>query len=193
MKLAKLLLVCSVLCFSFLGAGCAWQKIPPSPEYSQESSIPVKVGIVLKNNQITNLYGPMIIEEWKQASLFDEIIYPYRKDDVVDAVLELDVSGQWVGSGAGVGVVIGLTLGLASPFVGPSIEGNHSLITNINVHEDIYKTYTSKASTKIGWGLGADVNDVGAKADKLLVRKLAVSSSNKLRDDREAITGLLKK
>src|SRR5262245_37906769 len=129
-KMKKYLLLLAFL--SLMAPGCTWQRIPPMPDYVTESPIPLKVGVILADNQPSAYYGPDLINEWKEMRLFDGIVYPYREGDAVDAVMDLSVSGGWKGAGAGKGFIIGLTLGLAGTVMGPSMTGTHDAQSVLN-------------------------------------------------------------
>ena len=173
-----------------LGTGCAWQKIPVAHDYSVSEKLPLKVGVRLSSKPASTVVGPRVLEKWKDMGLFEEIVYPYREDDDINLVLTLDIDGRWIGSGAGAGVVIGLTLGLASPFVGPSMEGVHTIDLDFNKDEKKINNLRSTVSTKVSWGLGADVNDVSRKTDDLLIKKLANAGARLITEQRDEIIAL---
>lgn len=172
------------------GSGCAWQKIPLVNDYSVGEGLPLKVGVRLSSNPVSSAFGPQVLERWKDMGLFEEIVYPYREGDNINLVLNLDIDGRWVGSGAGAGVVIGLTLGLASPFIGPSMEGRHTIDLAFNKGEEKINNLRSTISTNVSWGLGADVNEVAAKSDHLLIQKLANSGASLISEKRNEIMAL---
>ena len=173
-----------------LGSGCAWQKIPVAHDYSVSEKLPLKVGVRLSSKPASTVVGPRVLEKWKDMGLFEEIVYPYREDDDINLVLTLDIDGRWIGSGAGAGVVIGLTLGLASPFVGPSMEGVHTIDLDFNKDEKKINNLRSTVSTMVSWGLGADVNDVSRKTDDLLIKKLANAGARLITEHRDEIIAL---
>jgi len=106
--LVSLFLLLIVLAVS----GCAtWKKIPAAPEYTHAESIPLKVGVVLlqENPAIGTKYLPGLeaIKGLKEMQLFDSLIYPYTdsliypyEGDPVDVVMQLIIAGGWEGYGS---------------------------------------------------------------------------------------------
>ncbi len=93
--LGSLFLLVIVLAVS----GCAaWKKIPAAPEYTHAAPIPLKVGVVLLQEDTTSIEywsssfvqdgpvssypltypGPEAIKGLKEMQLFDSLIYPYE-------------------------------------------------------------------------------------------------------------------
>ncbi len=82
-KLDSLFLLLIVLAVS----GCAaWKKIPEAPEYTHAAPIPLKVGVILLQEDTTSINdwhgeywpGPEAIKGLKEMQLFDSLIYPYE-------------------------------------------------------------------------------------------------------------------
>ncbi len=153
-------------------AGCAWQKIPPPPPRVTVEPLPVAVGIEVSTSPVTNVYAPRVIEIWDQQKLFKKMIYPYREGDPVDGVIRVEIDGLWTGN-ASAGFLIGLTLGLASPFVGPSMDGNHRLQLTVEKKGDVLRSFSGTVATHVSWGLAANSSEVGRKTDDLLAARLA--------------------
>ena len=188
LKLRVFLLVLTVL----LAPGCAWQRIPDAPEYTLEAPIPLKVGIILADNQVTTYYGPAIIKEWNVMRLFESTVYPYREGDPVNAVMRMTITGGWKGSGFGAGFVTGLTLGLAGTVVGPSLTGTHDVLGIVNKSSSEVGRYTVQVTSKVEWGLAANTAEVSKKADELQTKRMAFELAKKIRADRQnllSITG----
>ncbi|CAN5680275.1 hypothetical protein BH18PSE1_BH18PSE1_08100 [soil metagenome] len=169
-------------------SGCAWQRIPALPEHDAVASLPIRVGVILGDTGASALYGPAIVSAWKEMKLFESLTYPYRSGDPVDAVLSLTVTGGWTGSGFGAGFLVGVTLGLAGPAVGPSMTGKHEASAVLSKDEGAVIKYVANVETSVAWGVLADASEVGAKADVLHQRKLAVELARKLEADRAQIT-----
>ena len=165
-------------------AGCTWQRIPAPPEYAREQPIPLRVGVIASSDPNSRLYIPGVVAELKSMRLFDSILYPYHEDDPVDAVTTLAVDGEWKPSGPGPVFVVGITLGLASPFVGPSVTGNHVIkATMISGTEDV-GFYSSKVSTTAEWGVMADANEASQRTNALQTKRLAFALAQAVREDR---------
>ena len=180
------------LVLSFI-SGCAWQRIPPVPEYTSEAPLPLRVGVILDNTQASAYYGPDVLNEWKAMRLFDTIIYPYREDDQVDGVMKLSINGGWVGSGVGAGIVIGLTFGLAGTAVGPSMTGTHEALAVVSKSANEAGRYSAKVESTVEWGLCANVGEVAKKADELQRKRIAFELANKIRAERQALLSALGK
>jgi len=100
-KLGSLFLLSIVLTVS----GCAaWKKIPAAPEYTHAAPIPLKVGVILLQEDTTSIndwhgeywLGPEAIKGLKEMQLFDSLIYPYEEGPV-DVVMQLIITGGWEG------------------------------------------------------------------------------------------------
>jgi len=174
-------------CLFFMVFGCAWQRIPPMPEYAPETPIPLKVGVQLASNQPSAYLGPGIINNWKEMRLFEGIVYPYRADDSVDAVMDLSINGGWKGSGAGKGFIVGLTLGLAGTVMGPSMTGTHDAQCVLNIRGNEAGRYAVQVSTEVEWGVFADTGEVSNKAEELQRRTLAIELAKKIRAERQQL------
>ena len=186
MKQIKIFLLVAVFFMFFVG-GCAWQRIPVAPDFNPATTFPIKVGIILADNQPSSYYGPGIINYWKQTKLFESVIFPYREGDPVDGTLKIAINGGWKGEGAGAGFLIGLTLGLASPAVGPSMTGIHDATTILFKGPQEIAQYSVHVESSVTWGMGANTEEVSSKADALQTRKLAVEIARKLDESRGTI------
>jgi len=168
-------------------SSCAWQRIPEAPEYTLEATIPLKVGVILANDQASMYYGPGVIKEWSKMKLFNSLIYPYREDDPVDAVMTVTINGGWQGSGAGQGFLIGLTLGLAGTAVGPNMTGTHNALAIVNKSSKEIGRYSAQVTSTVEWGIAANTNEVSKKADELQKKRLAFELAQKIRADQQTL------
>jgi hypothetical protein len=84
-KLDSLFLLLIVLAVS--GCGAAWKKIPAAPEYTHAAPIPLKVGVILLQEDTTSFKDYHGGDDWpgleaikglKEMQLFDSLIYPYE-------------------------------------------------------------------------------------------------------------------
>ncbi len=166
---------------------CAWQRIPAAPTFAPVAPLPITVGVSLSSSPSSDYYGPKVVKLLSQMSIVDELVYPYREDDELDAELGIAIDGSWKGSGFGAGFVIGLTLGLLSPVVGPSISGVHDLSATLTNDNGQLATHSSRVVSKVTWGIAGDANEVSAKADDLQARKIAVNIAEWLQANRSAI------
>lgn len=166
-------------------SGCAWQRIPDAPQYQPTASLPLRVGIELSNSPASMTYGPQIIQELKAWSIFERIVYPYRKDDAVDAVLKMTLSGTWTADPANFakGFIIGLSLFTLSPVIGSSMTGIHDINASLLQKDAEIAKYDVHTETSLEWGLAADTNEVARKAESLQVKKLADGLTTKLKED----------
>lgn len=179
--------VISVIAFFWLSA-CAWQRVPEPPQYVSEAPLPLQIGVILVDNPPSAVYGPGVINEWKELRLFEQIIYPYREGDRVDAVLNLAINGGWVGKGAAAGFVTGLTLGLAGTAIGPSMTGTHDAVAVLAQAGREIGRYSANVVTTVEWGMQANVGEVSNKADALQRKRLAHELATRIRSDRQALT-----
>lgn len=184
MKLVRLALLALLVAQA---TGCAWQRIPEAPQYTESTTIPVRVGIVLGESRPSSTYAPGVIAEWNKMKLFDQIIYPYRQGDAVDLVMRMDIKGGWKGSGGGAGFIVGLTLGLASTVVGPSMTGTHDAQAILYVSSSEIGNYSANVVSTVEWGMAANTSEVATKADTLQTRRMAHELATKIRDDQKAI------
>lgn len=192
--LMKHFYVIVALLFALILSGCTWKNVPEAPRPNVGmSTIPLKVGIVLGESPTAKYYGPSVIDDWKSNHLFEQIIYPYREDDDVDAVAHLEINGQWKSDTVGnmvKGFIVGLTLFTASAVIGPTITGEHHAELKLeNMESDI--AYSYQTTTNIEWGMMA--KDVGKDADRLLVKKIAVNFSDQLNRDSMRLENIFKK
>ena len=188
-KLRSLFLALLVLTVS----SCAWQRIPVAPEYTLEAPIPLKVGVIMADNQTSMFYGPAVIKEWNEMRLFDSLVYPYRDGDPVDAVMRVTITGGWKGSGAGAGFIIGLTLGLAGTAVGPSMTGTHDALAIINKSSDEMGRYSIQVTSTVEWGMAANTGEVSNKANELQRKRIAFEPAKKIRADHQNLRSKLGK
>ncbi len=180
---------CLTIIAILLISGCSWIRIPDLPTYEVSTPIPLCIGIVLDDTPSSQAYGPAVIKNLMEMKVFESIIYPYRQDDKVDGILKVNISGSWKGHGRGVGFIIGLSLYTLSPFLGPSITGNH----NVNIEltksaSQLVMKNNLHVETTISWGLDADTDEVSRKADGLQQRKIAIVIAENLNAERSLIS-----
>jgi len=205
-KLSSLFLLLIVLALS----GCSWQRIPAAPEYTHETPIPLRVGIILggeggKASSISHphYYERTVISEWNEMQLFDSLVYPYREDDPVDAIMRLTITGDWELEGQlrsfGVEMLTILTYGLTSPLVGRSITGTHNAIALINQSLNEIGQYSVQVTSTIDVGIGAlsqqgtllvpssirKYIDNHAEGNDLQIKRIAFELAKKIRADRQ--------
>lgn len=176
-----------------LASGCAWQRIPDLPEYTLEAPIPLKVGIIVADNNPSTYYGPGVVKEWTEMRLFESLLYPYRDGDVVDAVIRMTITGGWKGSGGGAGFLIGLTFGLAGAAIGPSMTGTHEALAILNKSSTEAGRYAVQVESTVEWGMAASTGEVSKKADELQRKKIAFELAKKIRADRKNLLSFVAK
>jgi hypothetical protein len=165
-------------------SGCAWQRIPVAPQYQSTDSIPIRVGVELSSDPVSKNYGPPVIQRLKDWHVFNDMIFPYRKGDSVDAVLRITVNGEWKeGSNFLRGFIVGLSLYTLSPVVGPSITGTHDINLILFQKERELAKYQAHAETLVERGVLADTGEVFRKADFVQTSTLANGLAKKMRDD----------
>ena len=174
-------------------SGCAWQRIPDAPEYTLEAPIPLRVGIILADNQTTAFYGPAVTKEWNEMRLFESVIYPYRKSDLVDAVLKMTIIGGWKDSGVGAAFMTVLTLGLTGIVVGPSMTGTHDATAVVNKSSNEVGRYTVQVVSTVEWGMVANTGEIYNKAAELQRKKIAFELAKKIRADRLSLLSIIGK
>lgn len=166
--------------------GCAWQRIPIAPKYEAPASLPLRVGVELSADPASTTYGPLVIQRLKDWRVFDEIVFPYRKGDAVDAVMQMTVKGQWTpntGANFAKGFIIGLSMYTLSPVLGVSMTGTHDINSLLLQKDAEIAKYSVHAKTSLEWGLAANTGEVGQKADFLQTSKLANDLATKVRED----------
>jgi len=168
-------------------SGCAWQRIPVAPEYILESPIPLKVGVILADNQASVSYGLAAIKGWNEMRLFDSLVYPYRDGDPVNAIMRVDITGDWKGSGVGAGIITGLTFGLAGTVIGPSMTGTHDALAVLNKSSDEIGRYSVHVTSTVEWGMLANTSEVAKQAEELQRKQIAYELAKKIRADRQVL------
>lgn len=166
--------------------GCAWQRIPVEPSYPfAQNPLPIRIGAQLSDDPASLTYGPSVIAVLKKWQVFDSITFPYREGDDVDAVLLMSIRGEWrVNKSTYInGFVVGLSLFTLSPFLGPSMTGEHTADALLRNEAGATANYRAYEKTPITWGLGADAGDVGRKADSLQISRLAYDLAEQIRLD----------
>ena len=166
---------------------CAWQRIPTAPSFAPVAALPITVGVELSSSPGSRTYGPPVVNLLSQMSVVDKLVYPYREDDAVDALLGIAIDGSWKGRGFGAGFAIGLTLGLLSPVVGPSMTGTHDLKATLTGENEQVASHSARIESKVTWGIAANSNEVSVKADDLQARKIAVEIAEWLQANRRVI------
>lgn len=150
----------------------------------------LNLGVQLADNPESQYYGTAVVNEWKQVRLFESLVYPYRDGDPVDGEIRITITGGWKGEGAAAGFVTGLTLGLAGTAVGPSMTGKHNSIVVISKGANEVGRYSAQVTSKVEWGMTADVQELSAKADALQINRIAFDLANKIRENRESLTSI---
>lgn len=155
---------------------CTWQRVPPPPEFPRVAPVPLAVGLVVEDGAAASgEYGPLIAKQLREAGLFRQVTYPYRKGDAVEVEVRLSVSGGWTGSGFAEGICIGATLGVMGALVGPSMKGVHTVVGSFNTLDGVaIAEFTDTVETQVEWGLLADAGEVARAADSLQVQKIAL-------------------
>jgi hypothetical protein len=175
-------------------SGCSWQKIPNiDPSYVVNEAIPLKVGIYLEDVRVIEGYGPRIVKKWEKMGLFKEIVYPYKKGEIVDIVLTVNIFGGWDVDLSGA-TLAGLTLGLSSPFVGTSMQTIQTLeLTFENLLDSKYKRLLAPTSmTKLSFGILANSEEVSKKSNEHQIQKLANESSKVILNNKMKIMDVSK-
>lgn len=187
----------------FAITGCTWQKLPPTPVYTLEAPIPLRVGVMLAN-QSADQYDSPVLDEWKKMQLFDSFVYPYKDGDPVDVVIRLTTSGSWdtsltAGDLAG-NVLVGATLGLlGSAIPSETWRGTHEAIAIINkTDNDEIGRYTVNVTSTVEnarhfiFGEGP-YKEHAANANQIQAKRLAYELATKIRADRQGLVQRLKK
>jgi hypothetical protein len=185
-RVRRLYLVAAIAAATAMPA-CAWQRIPAAPSFTAASALPVTLGVELSSSPGSAYYGPIVVGLLAKMSVVEKMIYPYREDDAVDAVLGIAIDGTWKGSGFGAGLGIGVTFGLLSPFIGPSMTAKHDLQATLTDDHEAVASHSGRVDTKVTWGIAGDSNEVSAKADDLQARKIAVEIAEWLQTNRQTI------
>lgn len=177
----------SALAITMLLPACAWQRIPQAPSLEPAGPLPLTLAVQLSPSTTSAYYGPRVVELLSEMSVVEELIYPYRPEDDVDALLGIAIDGTWRGSGAAAGFAIGFTFGLLGPFIGPSMTGRHDVRTTLRDDASQLASHSSRVVSKVSWGISGDTDEVSARADDLQARKLAVEIAQWLRANRGKI------
>jgi len=162
-KLGSLFLILIVLAVS----GCAaWKKIPAAPEYTHAAPIPLKVGVVmLQENDFIDLPGLEAIKGLKEMQLFDSLIYPYEGGPV-DVVMQLIIAGGWKG-------------------YGDDWTATHDVRASIKKSSDVIGRYSLQATSTIESGGGYQINAEFWEAGTTLQgKRIAFELAKKIRADR---------
>jgi len=168
-KLGSLFLLLIVLAVSgcvgggggtmYLVPASEWTRIPEAPEYTVEAPIPLSVGIILDVSPAYSTSGLDVIKEWREMQLFDSLVYPYKEDDPVDAVMRLTTTGEVEEEGGlsrfGVDMLGLLTYGLSRPIVGRSATFTHDALAVIHQSSDEIGRYSVEVSSTVRWEAGA--------------------------------------
>ncbi|MDD3905379.1 MAG: hypothetical protein PHS46_02485 [Candidatus Omnitrophica bacterium] len=177
-------------------SGCAWQRIPAMPTYNVSKTIPIKVGVVLGDTSASFENGYGVVKNLKEMRVFDEIIFPYEKNNQVDGILKMDINGGWNSSAlfeSAKGTLIGLSMGTLGMAIGSSGTGTHDAIITLNKGSIEVARYSVHIKTTVECGIKADLSDVDYKAKGLQHRKLAVEIAKHISDDYSRIVEEFKK
>ena len=88
------LFICSLV-VTTLFSGCAWQRTVVIPTSNVSKIIPIRVGVILGDAPESLHYCPRIVRDLKEMKVFKDIVFPYSKNELVDGILKIDVSGKW--------------------------------------------------------------------------------------------------
>ncbi len=175
-------------------SGCVWIDVPRAPAFKGQASIPLKVGVQLNSDPVTALYGPQIIGKLQAWNVFESVTYEGSGSKKIDAVLALGIRGTWTpdSSNALKGFLIGLTLYSISPAVGPGMTGRHDLEADLRKGSKEVAKYNISQETHVSFGLYADANEVGRKADEAQVEQLAYKLAEAIKKDWPRISSKFK-
>lgn len=182
-KMKKLTVI--IFAMTLLIAGCAWRHIPAAPDYPYVKTIPYTVGIALSNNgDGTRLYVPKVVDSLKAMRVFNNIIFPYRHGDAVDAVLYMSIGAKGsenVGRDVASGV---LTMGLAG-------SGNTFVYRTIALLKtpegSTITSYDFPTTTHFTFGQLADRSELTAEVNNVSCKKIAIELANRLNNDIDKI------
>ena len=169
-----------------LAAGCAWQRVPEAPAYSTTAPLPLRVGVLISENPASAVNAPRVIERLRERRVVDALIFPYRRDEDVDAFLVIKITGGWDyrrRANCARAFLVGFSLGALSPFLGSSMTGRHDLVATLSVGGQTVGPYLIRRETTARWGLAADVEDVSRKALDTQMDLLAADLARRIRDD----------
>jgi len=188
-------LVYLVIAIILIG-GCAWQRIPALPVYNVSNTIPMRVGVELGDTPASFEDGYGVVRKLKEMKIFNEIVFPYEKDNQVDGILKIDISGGWSGAilyDSAKGFLVGLSMGLLSPVMGSTIIGNHDAVITLNKGLIEVARYSVHANTAVDCGIKADLYEVDYKSRCLQQCKLAIEIAKHISADYSRISEEFKK
>jgi cell division septum initiation protein DivIVA len=122
--------------------------------------------------------------------LFDSLVFPYREDESVDAVITLSINGGWrreSASAAAAGFVTGLTFGLAGTAMGPKMTGTHDAQAVLSKAASEAGRYSVQVTSTVEWGIAANTSEVSQKAEDLQRKRIAYELAKKIRADRRTL------
>ncbi len=157
-------------------SGCAaWKKIPAAPEYTHAAPIPLKVGVILLQEDTTSINdwhggddwpGPEAIKGLKEMQLFDSLIYPYEGGPV-DVVMQLSIAGGWGEEG----------------YWGDAT-ATHDVRASIKKSSDVIGRYSLQATSTIESGGGYEIYYALEAGTTLQGKRIAFELAKKIRADR---------
>jgi hypothetical protein len=176
-----------------LSVGCAWVGPVVVPSNTFDDTMQLKVGVVPATDVSMQLYGPKIVEVWKQDRLFNQVTlltresFLYRDPKKLDYIIELGIQGTWVVNKINIleALFIDLTLGLGGTVVGNELSGTNILnavVVDTKTGNEV-ASYSIESRTTVDYGIMADPNVVTATADNIQSRKLAILLAERIRVD----------
>ena len=201
-RVFKYLLIGTFFAITIIAAtGCAptWVHAPAAPDYyATTEPIPIDVGVSIDEppfadqwwgeSKIRRDYGPEIVDYLKRMKVFKNIIFPYGKDDTIDAILFLSIKGQWKYDNKG--RAIGSFL-IGTPNYN-DFEGTHDVKVILKVANEEVANYPMTVNTK-GQYSGSDTDMITKELNDLQIKKIAVDIANRFNGDRAQIIDRLSK
>ena len=186
-------IVMVMVLFVSLGMGCAWVGPVVVPSNSFGDTMPLKVGVMPAADVSMQLYGPKIVETWKQDKLFNQVTlltresFLYRDPTNLDYIIELGIQGAWHVNKINIleALLIDLTLGLAGAGIGNELSGTailNAVVVDTKTGNEV-ASYSIESQTKVDYGIMADPNEVAVTYDNLQSRKLAILLAERIRAD----------
>ena len=157
-------------------SGCsAWKKIPAAPEYTHEAPIPLKVGVILLQEDTRT--GLEAIKSLKEMQLFDSLIYPYEGAPV-DVVMQLIIAGGREGFGE-----VTETHDVREGF--GEVTTTHNVRASIKKSSDVIGRYSLQATSTIESGMGYELNPgLFGAGTTLQGKRIAFEIAKNIRADR---------
>ncbi len=183
-------------------SGCGaptWVHTPAAPDYyASAETIPFDVGVSIDEaafaaqwwgeSKIRQDYGTSVVDSLRKMKVFKKIIFPYGKDDTVDATLSLSIKGQWKADNKG--------RALAAFLIGTpdynDFEGIHEIKAVLKTANEEIADYPISVNTQ-GQYSGSDSDMIAKELNDLQIKKIAVDIANRFNNDRLQIIERLNK